>query len=140
MDIFLGGLCSPFWIVTLHGRFQCVSLLHRDSNTESLSVLRTTDKKPLSIFGIVHQFQKNTIRQAYSNKYGGIDSDLKKPFPRFMMDNYVDADILKLPEPAVVSRSPNQNRSFFPLTSNVRSEPSHAARSVTSSAQGDSPV
>jgi len=46
------------------------------------------------------------------------------------VENYVDADFLNPPEPAVVAGS----------TPNVRCEPFRASRSVTSSAQEDSPV
>ena len=56
----------------------------------------TTDIKPLSIFGIIDQFQKDRIGNYYRDKYPGIDKDIaEKGYNRFMADHFVALDFVK---------------------------------------------
>ena len=55
-----------------------------------------TDIKPLSIFGIVDQFQKDSIGKHYREKYAGIETDIaERGYNRFMADHFVALDHIK---------------------------------------------
>ncbi len=51
--------------------------------------------KPLSTFGIVDQLCSNELQKQYHDKYAGLEGDMQRPYNQFMMDHFVDVEIIR---------------------------------------------
>jgi len=54
-----------------------------------------SDIKPLSTFGIVDQLCSNELQAHYKETYDGLQDDMKRDFNRFMLDHFIDVEIIR---------------------------------------------